>query len=85
MDDETPFDDRTERGTACGDMKVRPSSTRFPVSSAKDVPAIGLSARRDSLPEFIVKSTNTDQSQYKMTPRIFLGKNRTQIIRDIEP
>jgi len=55
--DEMPFDERTERGTACGDRKARSSSAKFPASSAEDIPAVGLPPLRGSLAELIVKST----------------------------
>lgn len=60
---EMPFEERTERGTACGDIKARSSSAKFSASSvANDVPAAGLSVFRDSFPALIVKSTDTNQS-----------------------
>ena len=61
--DDMPLEERTERGTACGERKARSSSAKFPVSSARDVPSMGLTPFRGSLAELIVKSTNQTRSE----------------------
>lgn len=58
---ETPFEDRTDKGTACGDVKARSSSVMLLSSCDGDGPAEETVALRlclrTCLPAFIVKST----------------------------